>query len=165
MNYQDGGKSHASGLTAAALIRLMEFQNQQAVQIRSLTFWPVDGRPHPVSRSMGNLPQIHYHDKTLGSSKWLLLSHGLTKIGLGQRIIPLILRKATISTQIFFSCSVDNGHFNISDGCTWLPDQLLNYEACVIHDLCYITPGLTKSTCDEVMQENINLIYCNNVNR
>ena len=155
MNYQDGGKSHASGLTAAALIRLMEFQNQQAVQIRSLTFWPVDGRPHPVSRS----------SKWLLNSQTLLLSHGLTKIGLGQRIIPLILRKATISTQIFFSCSVDNGHFNISDGCTWLPDQLLNYEACVIHDLCYITPGLTKSTCDEVMQENINLIYCNNVNR
>ena len=43
---------HASGLTAAAEIRPKEFQNQQAVPIRSLSFWPVDGRPHPVSVSM-----------------------------------------------------------------------------------------------------------------
>ena len=24
--------------------------------------------------------------------------------------------------------SVDNGHFDISDGCTFVPDKLLNYE-------------------------------------
>ena len=39
--------SHASGLTEAAEIWPIEFQNKQA-----LGFWPVDGRPHPVSVSM-----------------------------------------------------------------------------------------------------------------
>ena len=39
---------HAIGLTAAAEIWPIEIQNQQAVPIRSLAFWPVDGRPHPV---------------------------------------------------------------------------------------------------------------------
>ena len=43
---------HASGLTAAAEIRPKEFQNQQAVPIKSLAFSPVDGRLHPVSGSM-----------------------------------------------------------------------------------------------------------------
>lgn len=60
---------------------------------------------------------------------------------------------------------VENGHFNISDGCSFIPDKLLNYEACVIHDLCYITPGVTKEDCDRVMEDNINTIYCNNVNK
>ena len=35
----------------------------------------------------------------------------------------------------------------------------------MIHDLCYITPGVTKTVCDRVMEDNINTIYCNNVNR
>ena len=30
--------------------------------------------------------------------------------------------------------SVDNGHFDISDGCSFVPDKLLNYE--VRYDLC-----------------------------
>ena len=42
---------HASALTVAAKIQPIEFQNQQAVPIRSLTFLPV-GRPHPVSGSL-----------------------------------------------------------------------------------------------------------------
>ena len=37
---------HASGLTEASEIQPIEFQNQLAVPIRSLTFWPVDGRPN-----------------------------------------------------------------------------------------------------------------------
>ena len=41
-------RDHASSLTAAAKIWRVKFQNQQAVPIRSLAFWPVDGRPHPV---------------------------------------------------------------------------------------------------------------------
>ena len=45
--------SHASALTAAAKIGPIEFQNQQALPIRSLAFSPFDGRPHPVSGSMG----------------------------------------------------------------------------------------------------------------
>ena len=39
-------------LAAAAKIGPIEFQNQQALPIRRLTFLPVDGRPHPVSGSM-----------------------------------------------------------------------------------------------------------------
>jgi len=57
-----------------------------------------------------------------------------------------------------------DGKFNTTDGCTYIPDVLLNYESCVIHDLCYVTPGVTKTECDEVMKENINKIYCENVN-
>ena len=49
-------KDHADGLTAAAKIRPIKFQNQLAVPIRSLTFWPVDGRPHPISGSMQRIP-------------------------------------------------------------------------------------------------------------
>ena len=37
-------------------------------------------------------------------------------------------------------------------------------QACVIHDLCYVTPGVTKAECDKVMKDNINKIYCDNVN-
>ena len=44
--------THASVLTAVAKIQPIEFQNQWAVLIRSLTFSPIDGRPHPVSGSM-----------------------------------------------------------------------------------------------------------------
>ena len=43
-------------LAAAAKIGPIEFQNQQALPIRSLAFLPVDGRPHPVSGSMGLTP-------------------------------------------------------------------------------------------------------------
>ena len=65
-----------------------------------------------------------------------------------------------------FSCyGVEDGHFNISDGCSFIPDVLLNYESCVIHDLCYITPASTKPVCDRFMEANMNSIYCDNVNR
>jgi len=65
-----------------------------------------------------------------------------------------------------FSCygNLINGTFNSTDGCTYIPDILLNYESCVIHDLCYVTPGVTKAGCDSVLQDNINKIYCDNVN-
>merc|ERR1712179_72997 len=65
-----------------------------------------------------------------------------------------------------FSCygNLVNGTFNTTDGCTYIPDILLNYESCVIHDLCYVTPGVTKAGCDSVLQDNINKIYCDNVN-
>ena len=46
--------SHASGLTEAAEIWPIEFQNKQAFGFR-----PVDGRPHPVSVSMD--PASHLH--------------------------------------------------------------------------------------------------------
>ena len=39
-------------LTASAEIQPIEFQNQQAVPIRSLAFLLVDWSPHPVSISM-----------------------------------------------------------------------------------------------------------------
>ena len=65
-----------------------------------------------------------------------------------------------------YSCyGTQDGHFNISDGCSLVPDILLNYDSCVIHDLCYITPGVTKQLCDRFMEENMNTIYCDNVNR
>ena len=51
---------HASALTAVAEIQPIEFQNQGAVPIRSLAFSPVDGRPHPVSGSMGIIPSISF---------------------------------------------------------------------------------------------------------
>ena len=51
-DYEPSVHTSASGLTAAAKIWPIEFQNQQAVLIRSLAFWPVDGRPYPVSGSM-----------------------------------------------------------------------------------------------------------------
>ena len=44
---------HASALSSTAKIGPIEFQNQHALPIRSLAFSPVDGRPHPVSGSMG----------------------------------------------------------------------------------------------------------------
>ena len=44
-----GSCIHASALTAVAKIRPIECQIQQDVPIRSLSFSPVDGRPHPVS--------------------------------------------------------------------------------------------------------------------
>ena len=47
------GLNHANALTEAAKIQQTEFQNQQALPIRSLAFLPVDGRPHPVSGSKG----------------------------------------------------------------------------------------------------------------
>jgi len=66
-----------------------------------------------------------------------------------------------------FSCYGDlvNGTFNSTDGCTYIPDVLLNYESCVIHDLCYVTPGVTKAGCDKALKENMIKIYCENVNR
>jgi len=51
-----------------------------------------------------------------------------------------------------------------TDGCTLSPDYMLSYEACVMHDLCYVTPGTTKKGCDDAMEENIKKIYCENVN-
>ena len=39
------------------------------------------------------------------------------------------------------------------------------FQACMIHDLCYVTPGVTKDECDDAMVDNINKIYCDNVNR
>jgi hypothetical protein len=42
--------------------------------------------------------------------------------------------------MLFIGCS---GKWN-TDGCTYVPDLFLNYEACVMHDLCYVTPGVTK---------------------
>ncbi len=36
-----------------------------------------------------------------------------------------------------------SGKWN-TDGCTYVPDLFLNFEACVMHDLCYISPGATK---------------------
>ena len=50
------GKIHTSALTAK--IQPIEFQNQRAVQIRSLAFLPVDGRPHPVSVSIEKRTKI-----------------------------------------------------------------------------------------------------------
>ena len=40
---------HASALMAVDKIKPIKLQIQQAVPIRSLSFSPVDGRPHPVS--------------------------------------------------------------------------------------------------------------------
>jgi len=51
-----------------------------------------------------------------------------------------------------------------TDGCTMSPDYFLSYESCVMHDLCYVTPGTTKEGCDNAMEDNINKIYCENVN-
>ena len=45
---------HASGLTEASEIQPIEFQNQLAVPIRSLAFWPVAEKATPVSRSMNS---------------------------------------------------------------------------------------------------------------
>jgi len=98
---------------------------------------------------------------TCCSSLWLRLG---APLGLGSECwtdLEQMLGQCSV-----FSCyGVDNGHFDISDGCSFVPDKLLNYESCVIHDLCYITPGVTKAVCDKVMEDNINTIYCNNVNR
>ena len=47
---------HTSALTTAAKIQPVEFQNQRAVSIRSLTFAPVSGRPHPVSGPIYRCP-------------------------------------------------------------------------------------------------------------
>ena len=45
--------------TETTVIGPIEFQNQRAQLIRSLTFSQVDGRPHPVSGSMGTIaPQF-----------------------------------------------------------------------------------------------------------
>ena len=46
---------HASGLTEASEIQPIEFQNQPAVPIRSLAFWPAAERPHPVSGNSGSM--------------------------------------------------------------------------------------------------------------
>ena len=46
--------SNASALTATSEIHPIEFQNQQAVPIRSLAFMLVDERPHPVSVTILN---------------------------------------------------------------------------------------------------------------
>ena len=43
-------------LVAAPKIGQIEFQNQQDLPNRSLAFSSVDGRPHPVSESMGLPP-------------------------------------------------------------------------------------------------------------
>ena len=51
-------QNHASGLTAAAKIWPIEIQNQRVESILSLTFWPVDERPHLVSRSMLETPKM-----------------------------------------------------------------------------------------------------------
>merc|ERR1711973_327198 len=59
--------------------------------------------------------------------------------------------------------SVFPGKWN-TDGCTFSPDYFHSYEACVLHDLCYVTPGTTKRGCDDAMEDNINKIYCDNLN-
>jgi len=51
-----------------------------------------------------------------------------------------------------------------TDGCSSAPDYMLSYESCVLHDLCYITKETTKKECDEALEQNINKIYCDNMN-
>merc|ERR1712183_80652 len=98
---------------------------------------------------------------TCCSSLWLSIG---APLGLGNECwtdLEQMLEQCTV-----FSCyGVAEGHFNISDGCSFIPDVLLNYESCVIHDLCYITPASTKPTFDRFMETNMNSIYCDNVNR
>ena len=50
------------------------------------------------------------------------------------------------------------------NGCTGVPNTLFNEAACNIHDLCYITPGVTKKDCDATFVDNIVRVYCDNVN-
>lgn len=56
-----------------------------------------------------------------------------------------------------------NGEWN-TNGCSYVPNQMLTQGACDIHDLCYITPFSTKVDCDSTFLENIEMIYCDNVN-
>ena len=65
-----------------------------------------------------------------------------------------------------FSCYKEgNITLGNNNGCSYIPDRMLNYEACVIHDLCYVTPGTNKTACDNAMEKNIVTIYCDNLNR
>merc|ERR1719312_1956456 len=66
-----------------------------------------------------------------------------------------------------YTCYMWNERNNTMDninGCSTVPDNLLNHYACMIHDMCYVTPGVTKQGCDSTLEENINRIYCDNVN-
>jgi len=72
-------------------------------------------------------------------------------------------RQCAIRTCYKTPDSLAEGSWN-TDGCSYSPDYLLSYESCVMHDLCYVTPGTTKKGCDDAMEDNINKIYCDNVN-
>ena len=37
------------------------------------------------------------------------------------------------------------------------------FQSCLIHDLCYVPPNMTKAECDQAMRTNIDQIYCSNV--
>ena len=88
-------------LMPVAEIRPIEFQNQRAAPIRSLAFWPVDGRPHPVSGSMVQGPPrspsllrlwicgYFYCWLLLDGSWWIWTQIGLEKIQFPSLIISL----------------------------------------------------------------------------
>merc|ERR1719397_14521 len=99
--------------------------------------------------------------QTCCSSLWLSIG---APLGLGNECWT-DLNQMLAQCSVFSCYGVEDGHLNISDGCSLVPDVLLNYDSCVIHDLCYITPGVTKSLCDDFMETNMNTIYCDNVNR
>ena len=111
--------------------------------------------------TLQSLHRGKFSAQTCCSSLWLSIG---APLGLGNEC--WIDRNQMVDQCSVYSCyGTEDGHFNISDGCSLVPDVLLNYDSCVIHDLCYITPGATKPLCDHFMQENMNTIYCDNVNR
>jgi hypothetical protein len=57
--------------------------------------------------------------------------------------IPVQADNAVQKVERTLSSVCTSGKWN-TDGCTYVPDLFLNFEACVMHDLCYITPGATK---------------------
>jgi len=52
--------------------------------------------------------------------------------------------------------------FGSQNGCSVVPNTWLNREACIIHDLCYMTPGANQKQCDDNMLANTAAIHFEN---
>jgi len=55
-----------------------------------------------------------------------------------------------------------SNRFGSQNGCSVVPNTWLNREACIIHDLCYITPGANQKQCDDNMLANTASIHFEN---
>ncbi|XP_023347511.1 uncharacterized protein LOC111716294 isoform X2 [Eurytemora carolleeae] len=103
-------------------------------------------------------PSYKFKTQTCCSVVWWSLGAGL---GVGNECV-INMDEMRSNCPMYDCYFKQTGEWN-SNGCSYVPEMLLNENSCDIHDLCYITPGATKDSCDTSFVENIGRIYCNNV--
>ena len=97
--------------------------------------------------------------------------------GPGHPVPPLLLLPLRPGAPTHSSCLQAVGRFGATNGCSVVPNSWLNeevrsvwrsvwvwsysahYQACVIHDLCYSTLGVTQAACDKQLRSNVNAVH------